>query len=176
MTNASFTKGVKGYLPMRPDLLHFVQFRENLAPDEPLLIPGKGFFSNYLAELIEFGKCMYFPGAVRMAPENPALTGKLRFIASPGLLDETFFEYADQVAARFNKVVYHALLEDEVRYVQVATTYDTALDAREALEHFRISTKMDHYRESDADIKANYRLRLSRGLVRHKPRAQRAAV
>jgi hypothetical protein len=42
---------MRGFIPMRPDLLRFIQWRENLEPDEYLPLPGKGFFSAYLTNL-----------------------------------------------------------------------------------------------------------------------------
>jgi hypothetical protein len=161
---------VRGMLPMRPDLLRFVQWRENLEASDYLTIPGKGFFSTYLANMIELAKSMYFPGAIRESRDNDDYTAKLRFEAAPGLLDSTFFEYAHLIAIGFNNIVYQALLEEQCRYVGIAQTYSPGLDAKEALEHFRISSGLDEVRESDADIKATYRLRLHRGLVRPRPR------
>ena len=164
-------KGVYGYLPIRPDLLKFIQWRENLAPDQALEVPGKGQISHYLATLIDFGKSLYFPGANRESREHPEHSAKLKFIAKPGLIDYTFFEYADKVAECFNVFLYHAWLEEQSRYVSIAVNYSAKLDAKDALEELRLASGMDDFRDSDADIKAYYRLRLHRGQVKPRPRS-----
>lgn len=161
---------MRGFIPMRPDLLRFIQWRENLEPDEYLPLPGKGFFSAYLTNMIELAQSMYFPGAVREARDRDEYSARLKFEAAPGLIDSTFFEYSPLITEKFNNVVYQALLEEQVRYVSIACEYTPHLDKKEALEHFRITTGLDEFRESDADIKASYRLRLHRGLVRSRPR------
>lgn len=158
-------KGYSGMLPIRPDLLAFIQWRENIAPGEALQLPGHGAISNYLSSLITFGKSMYFPGANRMAPDNEALTARLKFQAAPGLIDCSFFEYADLVAFAFNEYLYKHWIDSLATYIQSAMLYNQKLDAKDLLADYMRQTGVDSYREMDADIKAYYRLRLSRGQV-----------
>lgn len=159
-----------GMLPIRPDMLAFIHWRENLQPGEPLLLPGSGAISNHLASIIEFGKSMYFPGANRIAPDNAELTAKLKFSAAPGLIDCSFFEYADLVAYYFNQFIVKHYLDSLATFVQAATFYNERLDSKDVLADFQRQTGVDMHREHDADIKAYYRLRLSRRMVtpRHK--------
>lgn len=154
-----------GMLPVRPDMLAFIQWRENIAPGQAIRLPGHGAISTQLANIIEFGKYMYFPGANRMAPENEDLTAKLKFVADPGLIDCSFFEYADLVAHYFNQYLYKYWLDCMATFVQSAVFYAPGLDSKDILSDFQRQTGVDMYREFDADIKAYYRLRLSRNQV-----------
>jgi len=157
--------GYSGMLPIRPDMLSFVRWRENLAPDQPIQLPGHGAIANYLSDLIDFGKSLYFPNANRIAPENPLLTARLKFHAAPGLLDETFFEYADLVAYYFNEYLYKHWLDSQATFIGSAMFYAPRLDAKDVLSDYMRQTGVDEFREQDADIKAYYRLRLSRHQV-----------
>ena len=163
--NPKVLNGTVGMIPIRPDMLAFVQFRENILPGEPIAIPGHGAIARYLVTLIEFGKSMYFPGANRIAPENDALTARLKFVAAPGIIDDHFWEYADLIAYYFNDYLYQHWLDSTATFVGAATFYSPRLDSKEVLADFMRQTNMENHREQDADIKAYYRLRLSRNLV-----------
>jgi hypothetical protein len=157
--------GYSGMLQVRPDMLAFVRWRENLLPDQPIQLPGHGAISNYLSDLIDFGKSMYFPGANRIAPDNAMLTARLKFHAAPGLIDCSFFEYADLVAHYFNQYLYKHWLDSQATFIGAATFYSPKLDSKDILSDYMRQSGVDEYREQDADIKAYYRLRLSRGQV-----------
>ena len=157
--------GFKGMIPVRPDMLNFIRWRENIAPDQPLQLPGHGAIGNYLAGLIEFAKSMYFPGANRIAPDNALLTARLQFHAAPGLIDSTFFEYADLVAFFFNDYMYKHWLDSQATFIGSAIFYAPKMDSKDVLADFMRQTGVDEFREHDADIKAYYRLRLSRHQV-----------
>ncbi len=165
LTQKKRTNHYTGMLPIRPDMLAFIRWRENLEPDQPLSLPGSGAISTQLAAIIEFGKSMYFPGANRLAPENEDLTARLKFVADPGLIDCSFFEYADLVAHYFNRYLYKYWLDSMATFVQSATFYNPKLDSKDVLADFQRQTGVDTFREHDADIKAFYRLRLSRNQV-----------
>lgn len=154
-----------GMIPVRPDMLAFVRWRENLAESAPLRVPGTGAISQYLYDLICFGKSMYFPGANRLAPECDDLSARLKFEAEPGLIDSSFFEYADLVAYYFNQYLYKNWLDSAATFVGAATLYCKGLDSKDVLADYQRQTGVDAHRELDADIKAYYRLRLARGLV-----------
>ncbi len=157
--------GYSGMLPVRHDMLAFICWRENLSPDQPISLPGHGAIANYLTDLIAFGKSMYFPGANRIAPDNALLSARLKFHAAPGLIDSSFFEYADLVAYYFNEFLYKHWLDSQATFIGGAILYSPKLDSKDVLADFMRQSGVDEFREQDADIKAYYRLRLSRRQV-----------
>lgn len=168
-TTTAHKDGVYGYLPIRPDMLQFLRWRENLPPAEPLLLPGHGGIAAYLTGLIEMGKALYFPDSHRAAPDLADCISKLRFRAAPGLVDESFFLYAEWVAYVFNRFLYNLYVDEGCFYVAVAQSYAPArLEFKDALYHFHSESGVNDYREFDADIKSTYRLRDHRGQVKRR--------
>lgn len=170
--NASTRPAVQGYIPIRPDLLQFVRWRENLSPspDSALRLPGQGAICNYLTDLIQFGRSLYLPAtAIEREPlELSGLTARLRFECAAGFMDESFFEYADLVAHYFNDFLHQQWKEEVDRWTAACTYSNPRLDRKDAIADLHRISGMDDFREVDSDIRANHRLRDYRQLVRHR--------
>lgn len=159
---------VQGYIPISPDLLQFVRWREHLAAaDTPLRLPGQGAICNYLTDLIQFGRSLYIPAMpIEREPlELSRLTARLRFECSPGFLDESFFEYADLVAHYFNEFLRQQWKEEVERWTAACIYSNPRLDRKDAIAELHRISGMDDFREVDSDIRANHRLRDHRNLV-----------
>lgn len=162
---------LQGYIPIRPDHLRFVQWRENLQePNTALRLPGQGAICNYLTDLIQFGRSIYLPAfATEREPlELPCLTARLYFTASPGFLDHTFFEYADLVAYYFDQFLHNHWKEEVDRWTAAVLYCEPRTDRKDAIAELHRISGMEHFREVEADIKANYRIRDYRNVVRRK--------
>jgi len=170
-TNHIVRPAVQGYIPIRPDHLCFVQWRENL-PDKTtaLRLPGQGAICNYLTDLIRFGRSIYLPAfAIEREPlELPELTARLHFTAATGFIDHTFFEYADQVAYYFDSFLANQWKEEVDRWTAAVLYCEPRTDRKDAIAELHRISGMENFREVEADIKANYRIRDYRNVVRRK--------
>lgn len=167
----SANHAIKGYIPIRPDLLQFVVWRENL-PDKsaPLRLPGQGAICNYLTDLIEFGRSIYLPAfTIEREPlELSGLTARLRFECAPGFLDESFFQYADLVAFYFNEFLHQQWKETAELWASVALRYNPAYHRKDAIADLHEVSGIGDLREWESDIRANRRFRDYRNTIVHR--------
>ena len=162
---------ISGQIPIRPDLLQFVRWRENLAPDQPLSLPGHGAIATYITDLIAFARSLCPPEKAGGEPGVDVdrvhivqLTARLRFEARPGLLDESFFLYADLVAYYFNNFLAQHWREQVDAWSSVACFY-TGMDRKDAITDLYEVSGMAVFREVDSEIKSDYRPRAHRKLI-----------
>lgn len=163
---------ITGQIPIRPDLLQFVRWRENLAPDQPLPLPGHGAICNYLTDLISLARTLCpsqhaAPGIDVERVNVEQYTARLRFEARIGLIDESFFLYADLVAYYFNQFLAQHWREQVDAWSSVACYY-IKIDRKDAIRDLHEISGMDGYRELDTDIRTDHRLRAFRNLVRQR--------
>lgn len=167
----SSAPALQGYIPIRPDLLQFVRWRENLTDIyTPIRLPGQGSICNYLTDLIQFGRSLYLP-AIELHREPLDLTGltsRLRFECAPGFIDESFFQYADLVAFYFNDFLHQQWKEEVERWAAACLHSNPRLDRKDAIADLHRLSGMDDFREVESDIRANHRLRCYRHAVVHR--------
>lgn len=163
--------GVKGYIAIRPAMLQFLRWRENLQPGDALILPGKGAISIYLSELIAFARTLYNPANPLEVPDLPDYTARLHFQCAGAFIDESFFDYAALVSVYFNTFLYHLWLDEVDRYRAVAIVYSRdRLDGQDAIADLLRISGMEYFDELDTAIKRNYRLRDLRGMVHNRRR------
>ena len=167
-THASSQKPVHGYIPIRPDLLQFVLWRENL-PEKtsPLCLPGQGAICNYLSDLMQFARATYSP-LFSVEREPLALTGltaRLYFECSPGFVDESFFQYADLIAQSFNDFLHQHWKEVVDIWATACLYYDPKHHRKEAIADLHTLSRMGDLREWESDIRADHRFRAHRGTI-----------
>jgi len=162
---------IHGYIPIRPDLLQFVIWRENL-PEKtaPLVLPGQGAICAFLGELIQFARIVYQPifDIEREPIKLSGLTARLHFECAPGYMDESFFQYADLVAFYFNAFLLQQWKEQVEMWTTACLYYDPHHDRKEALCDLHRLSGMEHVRDYTSDIRASHRFRDSRRLVARK--------
>lgn len=162
---------VKGHIPISPDLLQFVMWRENLPThDTPVRLPGQGAICAYLSDLIAFGATIYSPlFAVEREPvDNMKLTARLRFECSPGLVDCSFWEYSDLIAHYFSVFLAQQWKEEVDRWAASATYFNPRMDRKDAIAEIMRISGMDQFREVETVIRADHRFRDYRNLVTHR--------
>lgn len=171
--HAPSPKPIRGHIPIRPDLLQFVVWRENLPQKtDPLRLPGHGAICNYLTDLIQFGRTIHLPllNIEREPLLLEGLTERLRFECAAGFLDESFFQYADLVAHYFNDFLRHQWKEEVDRWCAAIHYCDPKRDRKQAIADLHLLAGMDGFREVESDIRADHRFRDYRGLVEKKVR------
>ncbi len=162
---------IRGYIPIRPDLLQFVVWRENL-PEKttPLVLPGQGAICAFLGELIQFARIVYQPmfEIEREPLDLPHLSERLRFECAPGFIDESFFRYADLIAHFFNDFLHQQWKEEVEIWVEACLHCAPHTDRKEAIAQLHEKSGVGHLREWDSEIRANHRFRTHRGKVARK--------
>lgn len=154
---------VHGYLPIQPGLLHFVRWKERLAPDQPLLLPGKGVIASNLYILFAFG-LEFMPDNYE---PNPAarvehFTARLPFQIQGCLANTDVFHFAERVALYFNDSLYDQLQEEI--FIRVLCGLEAKVDGQTTIQQFAARTGLDEYFDIEAIYRSQGRLRQYRHL------------
>lgn len=159
---------VRGHLPIRPDLLKYVYFKENLPEGAPLELPGLGVVRGELHNLIAFGHGVYSPFTLERPEETLApLCARLPFVLHTATYHD-FFEYADHVAYHFSRFLQRLRMDDLTLRYMVAQELGVA--GKDYIDSIVSSLDFQEQKEFDAIIKGSYRLRTQRAQVVCKPR------
>lgn len=154
---------VHGFLPIQPGLLHFVRWKERLAPDQPLLLPGKGVIASNLYLLFAFGLDLMpesYEASDTLRVEH--FTARLPFQIQGCLATTDVFHFAERVALYFNEALYDQLHEEI--YIRVLCGLETKVNGQTTIQNFAASTGLDEYFDIEAIYRSQGRLRQYRHL------------
>ena len=159
---------IRGVLPIRPDLLKYVYFKENLPVGAPLELPGLGVIRGELHNLIAFGHGVFSPFTCERAEESlDPLSARLPFVLHSAVYHD-FFQYADHVAYYFNRFLQRLRMDDLTLRYQIAQELGVA--GKDYISDIVTGLDFAEQKEFDAIIKAGYRLRKQRAQIVAKPR------
>lgn len=154
---------VFGQLPIQPGLLHFVRWKERLAPDAPLVLPGRGIIASNLYILFAFGLDL-MPESYEMG--EPLLfdkmTARLPFTIAGCLAHHDVFQFAERVALYMNDVLYDQLQEEI--YIRVLHGKELGIDGHTTIQEFARRTGLDEYFDIETIYRSQGRLRSYRHL------------
>lgn len=152
-------RGTTGSIKVRPYLAAYTRWRENLAPDQPLLVPGCSPIALAL-DLCLTNKTTYLASRAVGLPDEK-YGARLRYTVAGSRDRDGFLFVTDAMALRFNSFLLHDLhnlLADRI-FRAVADGGSEKL----TLLGFMREVGIEELVEYDALKKANYRLRTHRG-------------
>ncbi len=164
----------KGHIRVKPYLAAYVRWRENLAPQQPLIVPGCSPIAIAL-DLCLTNKTTYLAARPSSAsakqPEE-----KLPYLVTGSRSQNGFVFITEAMSARFNSFLHHSLhndLADRIfRELGAGVEAESALRGRvkQTILRFMAEAGIDPLVDYDAIAKANYRLRTSRGFAHQRGR------
>lgn len=154
---------ITGQLPIQPGLLHFVRWKERLAPDQPLQLPGRGVIASNLYILFAFGlDLMPDTYESKETARIETFTERLPFQISGCLATHDVFHFADRVALYMNDVLYDQFQEEI--FVRVLAGKEAGVEAQTTIQSFAVRTGLDAYFDIEAIYRSQGRLRAYRHL------------
>lgn len=159
---------------VRPYLLAYAEWRENLEPGQPIVIPGCSPIAVAL-DLCLTNKSTYLASRARFIPPEK-FTRRLYYTISGSRSRDGFLFVTDAMMLRFNSFILHALhndLADRIFRVLgegVDDGQQVRGRAKAVMLEFMTECGIDELVEYDALAKANYRLRTHRGFAHQRGR------
>jgi len=165
---------IKGYIPIRPHLLRYVQWRELLEADEPIIIPGYSPIAQAL-DLCITNKTTYL-SSVKRRQESHLLeyTTRLYYLVRGSRLAHNYIFVPPHVGMAYNVFLHHAFHDDllhRIQAMQPEGEYEIGV-IQAFLDEIGIADMIDY-----ASVKrAQTRLRKAKGFVMAKGRPVRGTV
>lgn len=166
---------IKGWIPIRPHLLRYVQWREHLDAGAPIIVPGITPIAQAL-DLCLTNKTSYLTSTLRKEePSAHEYTERLYYLVRGATRCRYNFHFvtAPQGMA-FNIFLHHAMHDDLLRLIQAgqaAGQYEINI-----IRNFLEDTGMDDLINDESVKKAQYRLRKTKHYQVQKGRPIRGTV
>lgn len=149
---------ITGQIPMVPDLKKYLQRRENIEEDAPLIFPGKSIIKLYLSSIIFEEKGVQRDSLDEISKEHYTVKQKFEIHGTNCEWGDLF--YTPSRIVHFNTFVRSCMLEDLT--FQTIINFQKGINEKETIYNF-----LDFYeleQPFDTIKKAVYRLRKDRDL------------
>lgn len=148
-----------GGMPIRPHLLRFIQFRENLHGRDPLTVPGMSPLSVALGWQICKKKAYYADPVDALYRTHTAV---LRFQVSPSMYSDNLRFVSASGVRRYEEFVSRCLTDHMLFLFTQAKAQRRP--GKDVIEEFLLQSGLDDFIDFDAAKKAVFRLRVHRKL------------
>ncbi len=166
---------MKGWIPIRPHLLRYVEWRECLVAGHPIVIPGMTIIAQAL-DLCLTNKTSYLTSTIRREESRVhEYSGRLHYLVHGITRCRYNFHFVTaQQGMAFNIFLHHAMHDDLLRLIQAgqaAGQYEINI-----IKNFLDETGMDELINYESVKKAQYRLRQAKAYSMQKGRTIRGTV
>jgi hypothetical protein len=172
------TDTLSGYMPVRPKVLRFVEWRENLTYGQPLELPGKSPICMFLqSQMLLAFRTIDIPALRRHNPfpvSVEKLGERLHLVLRGHYANPDIFLLLPEIARNFDTFLPSLISEEVLSRTQIG--FQFGLSGQMIIDEFLTEVGLDDLIESDAMIKDQFRFRARRKLENNTKRRGRRNI